>query len=123
MDMRNTGLAVVAALMLFAATPLVAQQQHEHEGQQAAKSAQMSMDNMMKGCQEHHQAMSQSLEQMIKTVAEAKQSNDSTKMRATLDQVQTHMTEMQQQMKSCMSMMDMMQHMISMHSSENQTPK
>jgi hypothetical protein len=77
----------------------------------------------MKGCQEHHQAMSRSLDQLVKTVAEAKQSNDSTKMRAALDQMQTHMTEIQEQMKLCMSMMDMMQHMMSMHGSESHSPK
>jgi competence protein ComGC len=120
MEMRRTGLAVVTALMLVA-IPLVAQQREQ--AQQPAKPTQMSMDNMMKGCQEHHQTMSRSLDQLVKTVAEAKQSNDSTKMRLALDQVQTHMTEMQQQMKSCMSMMDMMQHMMSMHGSESQPPK
>jgi hypothetical protein len=36
----------------------------------------MSMDEMMKQCREHHQAMTKSVDQLSKTLEAAKQSND-----------------------------------------------
>jgi hypothetical protein len=39
-------------------------------------SGQMSMDEMMKDCKEHHQAATKSIDQMTKMMEGAKQSND-----------------------------------------------
>jgi hypothetical protein len=71
----------------------------------------MSMDGMMKECNEHHQAMTKNMDQMSKTLEGAKQSNDPTKMRAAIDQAQKHLTEMKEHMTKCGNMMGMMEKM------------
>jgi hypothetical protein len=77
--------------------------------QQQSHQKQMSMDDMMKGCREHCQSTMKSIDQMMKTMADAKASNEQAKMRAALDQAEKPLTDMRQHMNMCMSMMDMMQ--------------
>jgi hypothetical protein len=71
----------------------------------------MSMDEMMKQCSEHHQAMTKSVDQLSKTLEAAKQSNDPAKMRAAIDQTQKHLSEMKEHMNMCGNMMSMMEKM------------
>lgn len=71
----------------------------------------MSMDEMMKQCSEHHQAMTKSVDQLSKTLETAKQSNDPAKMRAAIDQTQKHLSEMKEHMSMCGNMMSMMEKM------------
>ena len=80
------------------------------QGQQSGQMM-MSMDDMMKGCRDHCTKTSTSMDGTMKMMNDAKQSNDATKMRATLDQAQKQMTEMKEHMTMCMNMMSMMQNM------------
>ncbi len=71
----------------------------------------MSMPDMMKSCQEHCQATSKTIDQLTRTIEEAKTSNDPAKMRAALDQAQQPLTDMKEHMNMCRNMMGMMQKM------------
>jgi predicted HicB family RNase H-like nuclease len=105
---RMCSIAVVAVMFGGAA---LAQQQgtkpKQQTTQQQSQQKQMSMDDMMKGCREHCQAAMKSIDQTMKTMADAKASNDPAKMRAALDQAERPLADMRQ----CMSMMGMMQKM------------
>lgn len=80
--------------------------------EQPAPSGQMkSMDDVRKECRTHCQATTTSIEQLVKRMEEAKQSNDPAQMRAALDEAQKPLAEMKGHMAGCMNMMDMMQHM------------
>ena len=104
--------------LLFVFTMFVAA---EHSsGQQKQSSPQkgemksmepMSMDKMMKECSEHHQAMTKAMDQMSKTLEDAKQSNDPANMRAAIDQAQKQLANMKEHMNMCGNMMNMMQKM------------
>jgi hypothetical protein len=78
---------------------------------QMKSTGKMSMDEMMKQCSEHHQAMTKSVDQLSKTLEAAKQSNDPGKMRAAIDQTQKHLSEMKEHMSMCGNMMSMMERM------------
>ena len=69
------------------------------------------MDDTMKDCMKHHQAGMKSMDQLSKTLEDAKQSNDSGKMRTAIDQAQKHLAEMKEQMSKCGKMMSMMEKM------------
>ena len=99
----NRYLAIAAALLLGGSA--LAQQDPQQ------KPSQMSMDNMMKGCREHCQQTTASIDRLMQTMEEAEQSNDLAKMRAALDEAQKPLTEMKEHMSMCMNMMDMMQKM------------
>jgi hypothetical protein len=77
----------------------------------AQQSQTMSMADMMKGCQEHCQTTSKTIDQLTRTIDEAKASNDPAKMRAALDQAQKPLADMKAHMDGCMNMMSMMQTM------------
>jgi hypothetical protein len=104
----NARLAIAAALLL--GTSALAQQDQQQKPMTQSKP-QMSMDGMMKGCREHCQQTSASIDELMKTMDEAKQSNDPAKMRTALDQAQKPLAEMKQHMNMCMNMMGMMQKM------------
>ena len=61
----------------------------------------MSMDEMMKDCKEHHESAMKSVDQMMKMMDGAKQSNDPTKMRSALDQSQKQLGEMKEHISMC----------------------
>jgi len=105
----NRFLAIGAALLLGASA--LAQQDQQQKPSTTQAKPQMSMDDMMKGCREHCKQTSASIDRMMQTMDEAKQSNDPAKMHAALDQAQTPLTEMKQHMSMCMNMMGMMQKM------------
>ena len=110
---RHQGfLAIVAAALL--SVSVVAQSQTASGRTQVPPtqpSQTMSMPDMMKGCQEHCRSTSKTIEQLMRTIDEAKASNDPAKMRAALDRAQKPLAEMKQHMTGCMSMMSMMQKM------------
>ena len=103
---------IVVSAFVLAFNPAPAQ-----EKQSPAPTGQMkSMDGMpmgdtMKDCMKHHQAGMKSMDQLSKTLEDAKQSNDSGKMRTAIDQAQKHLTEMKEQMSKCGKMMGMMEKM------------
>lgn len=105
----NTFLAIGAALLLGGSA--LAQQGQQQKPSAMQGKPQMSMDDMMKGCREHCEQTSASIDRMVQTMDEAKQSNDPEKMRAALDQAQKPLAEMKQHMSMCMNMMGMMQKM------------
>lgn len=105
----NRYLAIAAALLLGGSA--LAQQDPQQKPSTTQEKPQMSMDNMMKGCREHCQQTTASIDRLMQTMEEAEQSNDLAKMRAALDEAQKPLTEMKEHMSMCMNMMDMMQKM------------
>jgi hypothetical protein len=105
----NTWVAIAAALLLGGSA--LAQQTPQQQPATAQERPQMSMEGMMKGCREHCEQTSASIDRLTKTIDEAKQSNDPAQMRAALDQAQKPLGEMKQHMDMCMKMMGMMQKM------------
>ena len=90
---------------------MLAQQPTRDKPAQAAPEKPMAMGDMMKGCQEHCQATTKSIDQLTRTIDEAKASNDPAKMRAALDQAGKPLSDMKQHMTMCMNMMKMMENM------------
>ena len=110
-------LVVPSVTVIFLTFILGGQQAPGQEKQQPSQKSEMKpmgkmpMDEMMKQCSEHHQAMTKSVDQMSKTLEAAKQSNDPGKMRAAIDQTQKHLSEMKEHMSMCGNMMSMMEKM------------
>jgi predicted RNase H-like nuclease (RuvC/YqgF family) len=113
--MNRTKFAVIVTLTLAFALSIVgiAQQKSATQGQKTEqqRGGSMQMGDMMAACREHCQATSNSIDQLNKTIDEAKRSNDPAKMRAALESVQKPLTDMKNHMSMCMSMMNMMQNM------------
>ena len=86
--------------------------QHMMNQSQAGEgSVQKPMGEMMQDCKEHHQSTMKSIDQMTKMIDGARQSNDSEKMRAALDQSQRQLAKMKEHMAMCENMMNMMEKM------------
>jgi hypothetical protein len=102
---------LVSAAITLAQQPGGQQSQQPPQKGEMKSMGNMSMDGMMKECNEHHQAMTKSVDQMSKTLEGAKQSNDPAKMRAAIDQAQKQLGEMKEHMAMCGNMMNMMQKM------------
>lgn len=111
MTKRTNGLLALATTALLGVSLAAQPGQMQQKPQEPAKGSEMSMDGMMKGCREHCQATTKSLEQMTKMMDGASASNDPAKMRAALDQARKPLTEMQEHMGMCMNMMNMMEKM------------
>ena len=111
---RQHGLLAIAAAAILTVS-VVAQSQPSSgqatPSQPAQRGQTMSMPDMMKNCQEHCQATSKTIDQLTRTIDEAKASNDHAKMRAALDQTQKSLAQMKEHMSGCMNMMSMMQKM------------
>ena len=107
----NTFLAIGAALLLGGSALAQQEQQPKASTMTMQEKPQMSMGDMMKGCREHCQQTSASIDRLMQRMDEAKQSNDPTKMRAALDEAQKPLADMRQHMSMCMNMMGMMQKM------------
>ena len=103
-------LAVISALILSAAQ-VSAQEQKPSQKSEMKTMGKMSMDEMMKDCKEHHESAMKSVDQMMKMMDGAKQSNDPAKMRSALDQSQKQLGEMKEHMSMCGNMMSMMEKM------------
>lgn len=111
---RHRGLLAIGA-GIFLTASVLAQSQPSSEQTTPSQSSQrgqpMSMADMMKNCQEHCQSTSKTIDQLTRTIDEAKASNDPAKMRAALDQAQKPLAQVKEHMNGCMSMMSMMQKM------------
>lgn len=84
------------------------------QGMQGTQSGQMhqgqeSKDNMMQSCQKNMQTMMQSTEQLKKTIADAKASNDAAKMQSALGAAEKYVDSRNDDMKTCMNTMNMME--------------
>jgi hypothetical protein len=91
---------------------LVAARQGAGPGQQKQPGKQMmTMDEMMQECRKHCQETAMSIDQTTKTLEEANQSNDPSRMRAANERAQKALAEMKHHMSMCMNMMDMMEKM------------
>lgn len=110
---RHYGLLGITVAAFLTAS-VVAQPQSSSGRNAPSQSSQrqtMSMTDMMKSCQEHCQSTSKTIDQLTRTIDDAKASNDPAKMRAALDQVQKPLADMKGHMNMCMNMMSMMQKM------------
>jgi peptidoglycan hydrolase CwlO-like protein len=111
---REKGILAIAVAAVLSVS-LMAQSQAPSGQQPQTPSTQrsqtMSMPDMMRSCQEHCQSTSNTIEQLSRTIDDAKASNDPAKMRAALDQAQKPLADMKQHMTGCMSMVSMMQKM------------
>jgi hypothetical protein len=78
MDRRAIGIVGVVGAALLGVSLIAQQPQPQTSGQQPEKQGRqmMSMDDMMKGCREHCQATTKSIDHMMKMMDEAKASND-----------------------------------------------
>ena len=110
--------ATVALTLSVSAQQSTTPHQQPNQGMQGMERMQGMQNgqhgkraNMMQGCQKNMQTMMQSNDQAQKEIAAAKQSNDPAKMRAALDTAEKALSGMNDHMKSCQSMMNMMQNM------------
>jgi uncharacterized protein YlxW (UPF0749 family) len=96
--MNKMTFAVIVTLTLTLALSIggIAQQKSTAQGQKTEqqRSGPMQMGDMMAACREHCQATSNSIDQLSKTIDEAKRSNDPAKMRAALESLQKPLADM-----------------------------
>jgi hypothetical protein len=102
--------ALVGVSSAFLAAQPTGQQKPAQKGEME-DMGNMSMDGMMKECNEHHQGMTKNMDEVSKALEGAKQSNDPAKMRAAIDQAQKQLADMKEHMSKCGNMMKMMQKM------------
>ncbi len=118
----NTRVAIGAALFIggsaFAqqAQPQKPPVTQEQKPPVTQEKSPMAMGDMMKGCRDHCEQTSASIDRVMQTIDEAKQSNDPVKMRQALDQAQKPIADMKQHMSMCRNMMNMMEKMHGMGS-------
>ncbi len=110
----NTWVAIGAALLIGGSA--LAQQAQPQKPPVTQEKSPMSMGDMMKGCRDHCEQTSASIDRVMQTIDEAKQSNDPVKMRQALDQAQKPLADMKQHMSMCSNMMNMMEKMHGMGS-------
>jgi hypothetical protein len=110
MDRTMKALVGMSGALLMTTTIAAQQPSGSRQAPQRAQQT-MSMDDMMKGCREHCQATTKSIEQTMKMMDDAKASNDPAKMRSALDQAQKPLAQMKEHMGMCMDMMKMMESM------------
>jgi len=108
---KIVSIAVTSTVVLVLAAAFLAAAQQPGQKDAMKSMGSMSMDGMIKECNEHHQAMTKSVDGMSKTLEGAKQSNDPAKMRAAIDHAQKQLREMKEHMAMCGNMMNMMQKM------------
>jgi len=114
----SLALAVMLSLYVAAQQPRSAEKQVNPQ----PGASMMSMDKMMEQCRQHCESTAKSVDALMKTVADAKQSNDPAKMRAALDAVEKPLGEMKNHMNMCMSMMKMMGDMHMRGQSDQKNP-
>jgi len=114
--MRITRISFGAIVLAAVATVAVAGPQTSQSGgtTQPQMGGQTDMSSMMTQCQQHHQAMGTALDRALAIIREARQSNDPSRMRAALDQVETSLADMQQRVSGCTTMMNNMSNMMGM---------
>ncbi len=104
------GTAAALALSLSAQQTSTTNQQ-QSQGMQMNKGKKTSNNQMMQDCHKNMQSMMKANTQTTKDIEAAKQSNDPAKMRAALDEAEKALTGMNDHMKMCSDMMNMMQNM------------
>ena len=97
---------IVATLVAVGAA--IAQQPSEQTPQ---KASSMNMSDMMKQCRTHCERSTAAINQSLKDIEVAEQSNDPAKMRSALADVDKQLTQMSQHMTMRTNMMDMMEKM------------
>lgn len=108
---RYHGFLAMGAAALITVSAIAQTPSQQNPQAPTQRGQMMSMGDMMKGCREHCQMSMKSMDGLAKTVADAKTSNDSAKMRAALQQVEKPLADMRQHMTMCMNMMSMMEKM------------
>ena len=108
---RYHGLLAIAAATFITVSAIAQTPPQQNPQAPTQRGQMMSMGDMMKGCREHCQMSMKSMDGLAKTVADARASNDSAKMRAALQQVEKPLADMRQHMTMCMNMMSMMEKM------------
>lgn len=108
---RHANAILVIGVALLLSGAVLAQQNQQQKPPPTQSKPEMSMDSMMKGCREHCERMSASMDRVMQMMEEAKQSNDVMKMRAALEQAPKPLSDMKQHMTMCTSMMGMMEKM------------
>jgi hypothetical protein len=98
----NTSAIGSLLLALSIASPAIAEKDN---------SDMRSMKQMMGECREHHYKAAKAIDQMLLKMREARQSNESAKMRTALEESQTNLAGLKQDMAVCMNMMSMMEQM------------
>lgn len=112
--MKAGAVIIAVTLSTVMTAGLVAQSPKNPSAESQKNGQMMSMDNMMKQCRDHCTKASKQMDDVMKMMNDARQSNDVNKMRAAMDQMQQPMADMKEHMNGCMSMMDMMQKMSGM---------
>lgn len=120
-QLRTLSLTIAASLMIAATGWAQQPSTNDSQPMQNMQGMQMqngqinngktSMNRMMQGCHKHMQSTMKSNAQTTKDIEAAKQSNDPAKMRAALDEAEKALSPMNEHMKGCMRMMNMMQNM------------
>lgn len=105
----KTGARLFAAAVLMVGVA-IAQDNSTRQGQTGGTSMGGMMD-MMQECRQHCQRTEKAGDTLSKVVTEARQSNDPSKMRAALEQVEKQQSEMREHMSMCMRAMDKMDKM------------
>lgn len=77
--------------------------------EKSQKGQTMSMDDMMKSCQEHHASEIKARDEAVSALARAKQAGSLDEMRRGIDQAEKSLDEMKNHMSMCMGMMDGME--------------
>lgn len=109
--MKVRAILLVVAISTTITAGLFAQSAKGPSTEPQKGSQMMSMDDLMNQCREHCSKASKSMNDMMRMMNDAKQSNDVNKTRTAMDQMQKPMAEMKEHMNMCMSMMDTMQKM------------
>jgi uncharacterized protein YlxW (UPF0749 family) len=92
MNLKKTLIIATFVLLLTVSIVAVGQQQKSSSPTQQQRGS-MQMGDMMTACREHCQSTSNTIDQLNKTIDDAKRSNDPTKMRAALESVQKPLAE------------------------------
>ena len=86
--MKRTGNAIAVVLLVMFIGVALAVAQHNHAAMSQAPAGQGSGEEMMKSCQKHGSETMAALDQLEKTIAAGRESNDPAKMKAALDEAQ-----------------------------------
>jgi hypothetical protein len=111
--MKNLSIAAIFAMLVFG-MPLLPALAQGPGGATPAPGANQMMGGMMENCQKHCQTLSAALDEITKTIADAKKTNDGAIPPAVVDQIEAGLAKMQGQMKECHGMMEHMQQMMQM---------
>jgi hypothetical protein len=130
MKKMMTRVLLVTTALLLSVTLVVAQ--HNHAATTNQLASQGADNDMMASCQKHGTETMAALDRLEKTIAAGRESNDSAKMKAALEQAQTQLAEAKHHMAMCPmrkggkmhhGSMDHMQHMKGMTGEQRRAPE